>query len=203
MKNELLSRNPQNTIVPLNTAKVAVLGLGGLGSNIAVMLTRIGVDELLLIDFDKVEYSNLNRQYYFLDDVGKNKTEALTAILKKINPEIKLITKDVFLTADNVYDITKGYPIVCEAFDNPNSKADIVNALLEQGTQKIVAANGMAGYDKSNLIASKRLSKNLFVCGDGKPSPYGENIGLMAPRVNICAGHQANTVVRIIMGEYD
>ncbi len=184
----------------LKKSKVAVAGLGGLGSNIAINLARIGVGKLLLIDFDIVEPSNLNRQSYYISHLGMYKTEALKKQLNDINPFIETETKNVKITEKNTTDIFKGYEIVCEAFDDPIAKAMLVNTILINLPEtKIVAASGMAGFESSNKIKTERKMKNLYLCGDYSTSAdFG--IGLMAPRVSICAGHQANMVLRLLLG---
>jgi sulfur carrier protein ThiS adenylyltransferase len=172
--------------------------LGGLGSNIAVMLARIGVGKLLLVDFDKVEPSNLNRQYYDVSHLGMLKTDALKSQIDKINPFIETETRAEKITEENIIEIFKDYGIVCEAFDNPQNKAILTNTLLESGQKKIVAASGMAGHDSSNKIKTRRMFKNLYLCGDAEPAKYDGN-GFMAPRVIICAGHQANMALRLLL----
>ena len=185
----------------LKNGKVAIAGLGGLGSNIAVMLARIGVGKLLLVDFDKVEQSNLNRQHYNLSHLGMLKTDALKNQIEKINPFVETDIIAVKVTADNAIELFEDYNIICEAFDNPQSKAILVNTILEQGGKKIVAASGMSGFDSANKIKTKRIFKNLYICGDSEPakSAEQENTGFMAPRVMICAGHQANMVARLLL----
>jgi len=182
----------------LKEGKVAIAGLGGLGSNISVMLARIGVGKLLLVDFDVVEPSNLNRQHYDLTHLGMLKTDALKAQLNKINPFIETEICALKVSEENLMTVFNDYPIVCEAFDNPQYKAMLVNALLEQGDKKIVAASGMAGFDSANNIRTKQRFKNLYVCGDFK-TPVQEGAGLMAPRVEVCAAHQANMVLRLLL----
>jgi len=182
----------------LKEGKVAVAGLGGLGSNISVMLARIGVGKLLLVDFDVVEPSNLNRQHYDLTHLGMLKTDALKSQIDKINPFIETEICTLKVSEENLMTIFNDYPIVCEAFDNPQYKAMLVNALLEQGGKKIVAASGMAGFDSANNIKTKQRFKNLYVCGDFK-TPVQEGTGLMAPRVEACAAHQANMVLRLLL----
>ncbi len=180
---------------------VAIAGLGGLGSNIAMMLARIGVGHLLLVDFDIVEPSNLNRQHYFIRHLGQKKTEALKQQIQEVNPFIDVLTKHVRVTSDNVLSLFKDYPIVCEAFDRPDSKALLVNTLLENIPDTwIVAASGMAGYESSNMIRTKKLMSHLIVCGDFTTEAR-EGQGLMAPRVQICAGHQANMILRLLLGQ--
>lgn len=181
-------------------AKVAIAGLGGLGSNIAIMLARTGVGNLLLVDFDVVEPSNLNRQSYYISHLGLPKTIAMQQQIKEINPFIDVKIKTVRVEEANIVELFTGYDIVCEAFDNPNSKAVLVNTVLERlpGT-KIVSASGMAGYTSSNLIKTERRMKNLYLCGDFE-NGAGIGNGLMAPRVQICAGHEANMILRLILG---
>lgn len=184
----------------LKQAKVAIAGLGGLGSNVAVMLARAGVGHLLLVDFDVVEPSNLNRQSYLIKHLGLPKTVALQDFLKEINPYLSVEINTVKVTASNAADIFQGYPIVCEAFDSPDSKAMLANSLLEHLPEtKLVCGSGMAGYESSNLIQTTKRMRNLYVCGDYSSEAKGVN-SLMAPRVSICAGHQANMVFRLIVG---
>lgn len=184
----------------LKKGKVAVAGLGGLGSNIAVILARIGVGQLLLVDFDVVEPSNLNRQCYNISHLGMPKTAALKKQIQEINPFIKVELREVRVTENNVRELFEGYDIVCEAFDRPDAKAVLVNTALEQLPDiKVVAASGMAGYESSNLIKTVKPMKRLYICGDLE-NGAGIGNGLMAPRVLICAGHQANMVLRLLLG---
>ena len=184
----------------VKAARVAIAGLGGLGSNIAVLLARTGVGHLFLVDFDTVEPSNLNRQSYYVSHLGLSKTEAMSRQLREINPFLTVETQQVRVTGDNAAALFSGYDVVCEAFDNPESKAALINAMLEHHPDKpLVAASGMAGYGSSNTIQTKRRFHNLYVCGDGETAAAVGN-GLMAPRVTVCAAHQANMVLRLILG---
>lgn len=184
----------------IKNAKVAVAGLGGLGSSIAEALARTGVGHLHLIDFDTVEPSNLNRQRYRICHLGMAKSEATALQIKEYNPFIKVKAEKVRITAENAAEIFAEDDIICEAFDSPEAKAEMINAVLEKCPhKKIVAASGMAGLESSNTIVTKRIMKNFYLCGDGV-SAAEEGRGLMAPRVDICAGHQANMVLRLITG---
>lgn len=185
----------------ISGASAAIAGLGGLGSHIAVMLARAGVGKLFLVDFDRVELTNLNRQAYDISHLGQHKTNALSGILKSINPYLDITTKNVFVTEENAQDLFQGYPILCEAFDKPECKAALVNTVLEKcpGTT-IVAGSGMAGYGSANRILTQKKMNRLYVCGDGE-TELEQNICLMASRVTICAAHQANMVIRLILGE--
>lgn len=184
----------------LKNAKVAVAGLGGIGSHIAVNLARSGVGKIHLVDFDRVDLTNLNRQAYTIEHLGRFKTEALRGILLNINPYLDITIETVKVTEENVLSIFKDYPIVCEAFDNPDNKAMLVNNLLEkiEGV-KVVSSSGMAGYESSNLIKTTKVMKNFYLCGDRVTDAYS-GIGLMSGRVNICAGHASNMVIRLILG---
>jgi sulfur carrier protein ThiS adenylyltransferase len=184
----------------VKVAKVAIAGLGGLGSNVAIMLSRTGVGNLLLVDFDVVEPSNLNRQSYYISHLGLPKTIALKQQIKEINPFINVKTKTVRVEEENVVELFTGYDVICEAFDNAQSKAMLVNTVLERiQNAKVVAASGMAGYESSNLIRTERRMKNLYICGDFENGAKIGN-GLMSPRVQICAGHQANMILRLLLG---
>lgn len=183
----------------LNNAKVAIAGLGGLGSNIAVALARIGVGHLHLIDFDKVDISNLNRQHYFISHLNKYKTQALAEQLQMINPYLNIVTDCIKVTEDNIFSLFKDEDIICEAFDFPENKAMLVNKVLELFPEKyIISGSGMAGFGHSNEIHTRKVMGKFYICGDEKTALSNEN-SLMAPRVAICAGHQANLITQLIL----
>ena len=193
------ARFPEEMRTKLRNAMVAVAGLGGLGSNIAVMLARSGVGELLLVDFDTVDVTNLNRQMYLIPQLGKPKAEALPEILYQINPYLTYRSVCIKVTPDNVKELFSEYPIVCEAFDKPDQKAMLVRELLMQCPKTIVVSgNGMAGYADANEIRTCQVMKRLYVCGD-QSTDVGNGIGLIAPRVAVCAAHEANKVLQLIM----
>ena len=187
----------------LSAGSVAIAGLGGLGSNVACALARIGVGHLHLIDFDVVDISNLNRQQYFIEHLGMKKTDAMQSLLKKINPYLDIRTDCVKVTKDNLTELFTDDSIICEAFDDPLAKAMLVNGILQLFPEKkLVSASGMAGFGSSNTILTKHPMKNFYLCGDDVSEPtYGN--GLMAPRVAICAAHEANMITRLILGEED
>ena len=184
-------------------AAVAICGLGGLGSNIAISLARAGVGRLILIDFDQVDISNLHRQQYAAAQIGMYKTDALSENLKAISPYTELATHTVRVTEDNLTELLCCADIVCEAFDQPEAKAMLVNGVLEKLPDKyLVAASGMAGISSANSIKTRRITKKFYLCGD-EVSDVADNIGLVAPRVMLCAAHQAHMVLRIIAGEFN
>jgi len=186
-----------------SSATVAICGLGGLGSNIAVALVRAGIGKLLLIDFDRVDITNLHRQQYKVNQIGLYKTDALTENLLEIAPYTEIKTVTAKITEENFADILKDADIVCEAFDNAESKAMLVNGILEQLPDcYLVAASGMAGMDTPNTIKTRKVMKRFYLCGD-EVSDVADTIGLVAPRVMLCAAHQAHTVLRILAGEYE
>ena len=184
----------------VKASKVAIAGLGGLGSNVAVLLARTGVGHLFLVDFDIVEPSNLNRQSYYISHLGMEKTVAMRQQIQQINPFLEITIQTVRVTEENAAALFQDYDVVCEAFDNPEAKATLINILLEQCPQvKLVSASGMAGYASSNEIRTTRKFQNLYVCGDQHNEAKAGN-GLMAPRVTVCAAHQANMILRLLLG---
>lgn len=199
-KEALLERYTPQMYEKISNAAVAIAGLGGLGSHVAVMLARAGVGHLLLVDFDTVDITNLNRQAYTCEHIGRKKTEALGQILKEINPYIEVQMKDCYVNPENLTELFGGYRIICEAFDKAEAKAMLVNTVLKEMKETfVVSGSGMAGYGSGNEIHTEKLMKRLYVCGDGKTEASG-NLCLMAPRVTICAAHQANMIIRLILG---
>ena len=186
----------------LAAARVGVAGLGGLGSHIAVMLARSGVGALHLVDFDRVDEGNLNRQHYFREHLGRPKTEALAEQLRHIDPGIELALDRVRVDAGNAAALFAGERIVCEAFDDAACKADLANALLA-GTPDtvVIAGSGMAGAGPAADVATRRVGRRLYVCGDGATDVADE--ALYAPRVALCAAQQALVAVRLVLGLED
>ena len=196
----LEKRQGVDAVRKLQAATVAVCGLGGLGSNIAISLARAGVGKLILVDFDCVDVTNLHRQQYKANQVGLPKPEALLANLKEIAPYTEFETHFEKVSEENVSRLLSGALVVCEAFDNAEAKAMLVNAVLETMPEKfLVAASGMAGFESGNGITARKVTKRFYVCGDGK-SDVNDGIGLIAPRVMLCAAHQALTAIRLILG---
>ncbi len=184
-------------------AVVAVCGLGGLGSNIAISLARAGIGKLILIDFDRVDISNLHRQQYFVSQLGMYKTDALCKTLEKIAPFTEICTYTDRITEDNLILLLQEADIICEAFDRAEEKAMLCEGVLVHLPEKyLVSASGMAGIGSANAIQTRRVSRRFYLCGDGI-SDVGETIGLVAPRVMLCAAHQAHTVLRILAEEFE
>lgn len=185
-------------------SSVAIAGLGGLGSTIAIALARAGVGRLHLIDFDRVDLSNLNRQQYRMKDIGKYKTECLKEIILESNPFIDIELDTIKVNNENIADIFINDHIVCEAFDDSNMKAMLVDGFFANydKDKKLVSASGMAGCESSNIIVTKKINSRFYLCGDGVTG-IEKGACLMAPRVGICAGHQANMIIRLLLGKVD
>lgn len=198
---ELTKRQTPKIREKLRNGTVAVAGLGGLGSNIALMLARTGIRKLFLADFDRVDPSNLNRQAYTISQIGMKKTEAMRELIRQVNPWIELDFFDGRVTEENAAELFRPYPVICEAFDTPEAKAVLVNAGLSQlPDSTIISGSGMAGAYSSNLIETKKRMEKLYVCGDGIHAISSEE-SLTAARVSVCAGHEANMAIRLILGE--
>ena len=184
-------------------ATVAVCGLGGLGSNIAIVLARAGVKKLILIDYDRVDLSNLHRQQYKADQIGMFKTDALADTLLEIAPYVEIQKVTTRITEDNLASLLGAADVICEALDNAEAKAMLVNGVLEQLPDcYLVAASGMAGLETPNTIHTRRVMKRFYLCGDER-NDVAETIGLVAPRVMLCAAHQAQTVLLILAEKYE
>ncbi len=196
----LVERHGANVQEKYDRATVAICGLGGLGSNIAICLARAGVGHLILIDFDKVDVTNLHRQQYKIDQVGMNKTDAILANIKEINPYIEVDVRQVMVTKDNALELTKDADIICEAFDKAQNKAMLVNLILEKAPDKyILSSSGMAGFGSANLISTKKITKRFFLSGDDV-SDVDDGIGLISSRVMVCGAHEAHMALRILAG---
>lgn len=197
---DLFKRNVKDIAKKLKKAKVCILGLGGLGSNVAVLLARSGIGYLKLIDFDVVEASNLNRQQYRISHIGIKKTEAIKTIIKEINPFVEIDTLDIKVDRENILSVVEDIEIVVEAFDRAETKAMAIEELLTNKNKIVISASGMAGLGSANEVITRKIKENFYLIGDNY-SDYEEYSGIMSTRVMLCAAHQANTVLRLILGE--
>lgn len=183
----------------LKKFRVGIAGAGGLGSNCAMLLARAGVGTLVICDFDTVEKSNLNRQFYFLHQCGMKKTEALKENLKMIDDDIIVIARDIKLDRENIPEVFTGCDAIVEAFDRAEMKEMIIEAVqTEMPGVPLIVASGLAGWGRNDSIRSRKIDDNLYVCGDESQEVSEENPPL-APRVVIVAAMQANLVVEILM----
>lgn len=184
----------------LATKRVGIAGLGGLGSNVAWMLVRSGVRRLVLADFDDVDASNLNRQFYFTDQVGLPKHEALPENLRRIEPGLELEACRVRLSAEDIPLLFGHVDVLVEAFDSAEAKAMIMRAALRQLPETpLVAASGLAGYGPLEQIMVHRMGERLWVIGD-MVSDVRQGLPLFASRVTAAAAEQAHLVIRILLG---
>ena len=197
---DLLKRNVKGISKKLKKTRVCILGLGGLGSNVAVLLARSGIGYLKLVDFDIVEASNLNRQQYRISHINMKKVEALKSIIKEINPFVEVDILDIKVSKENIHSIVGDIEIVVEAFDRAETKAMLMEELLTNTNKIVVSASGMAGLGSANEIVTRKIKDNFYLVGDNY-SDYEEYLGIMSTRVMICAAHQANVVLRLILGE--
>ena len=199
----LNDRHGEDLQSKISSTTVGICGLGGLGSNIAIALARAGIGKLILIDFDKVDITNLHRQQYKASQVGMYKTEALRENLAEINPYLETEIQTVCVIEENAKELLKDCDIICEAFDNAECKAMLTNLVLEEMLEKyIVAASGMAGMGSANSIHTRKVTKRFYLCGD-EISDASDGIGLVSPRVMLCAAHQAHMVLRLIANEFE
>lgn len=201
MREALNIRHGEDLQNKISAARVAVCGLGGLGSNIAIALARAGVGHLHLIDFDRVDLTNLNRQQYAVGQLGQYKTDALRETLSLVSPYCDVTCDTIQVTEETLPDLLKAEDYICEAFDRAEAKAMLVSGVLEHFPEKyLVAASGLAGLGSANTIQTRRVSKRFYLCGDGT-SDSSVGLGLVASRVLICAAHEANMILRLIAGE--
>lgn len=180
----------------LSEKTVAVAGCGGLGSNAAVALVRAGVGKLIIVDFDTVEISNLNRQYFFIKDIGKRKVDALSAHLKNINPEVEIVAHHIKLTADRVDSVFKEAHLLIEAFDRAESKAWLIETwCIHFPDRPCVCGSGISGYGSTETLRVQRAGK-LIICGDQETDM---SMGLISARVAIAANMQANVAIELLV----
>lgn len=201
MREALNIRHGEDLQNKISAARVAVCGLGGLGSNIAIALARAGVGHLHLIDFDRVDLTNLNRQQYAVGQLGQYKTDALRETLALISPYCDVTCDTIQVTEENLQDLLKTEDYICEAFDRAEAKAMLVSGVLEHFPEKyLVAGSGLAGLGSANTIQTRRVSQRFYLCGDGT-SDSSVGLGLVTSRVLVCAAHEANMILRLIAGE--
>ena len=186
----------------LKNKTVGIAGAGGLGSNCAVALARVGVGNLIIADFDLIDKSNLNRQYFFLHQVGQKKVIALKNNIGLINPHVNVNAIDIRLQAKDIIEIFSGCDVVVEAFDIAEMKQMIIETVLSEMPGKIIVSGvGLAGWGNNNSITTM-CSGNLIVCGDGE-TEVSDDLPPLAPRVGIVANMQANQVLEILLSEYN
>lgn len=195
----MVSRHTPGVHAKVKAATVGIAGLGGLGSAIAVALARIGIGKLILADFDVVEPSNLNRQQYFVDQLGLLKTDALVSNLRKINPYVEVEAHAIKLTPDNIFPMFGNVNVMIEAFDRADQKVMLMQTFAGRKPDvPLVTASGLAGFGPEEIIGIRKMGRNIYVVGDLETGAR-PGCGLMAPRVGIVAHMQANLALRLIV----
>ena len=185
--------------ITLENAKVGIAGAGGLGSNVAMLLVRAGMKKLVIADFDTVNESNLNRQFFFRHQLGEKKIDALAANLHLIEPSLTLELHDTRLSPENADWVFSGCQIIVEALDSAEGKAMLLRALLPTD-KPIVSAIGLAGWGRSNDIRMRKVGRNLILVGD-QTRDVRDGFAPVGVRVTIAAAMQATSVVSLLLGE--
>jgi sulfur carrier protein ThiS adenylyltransferase len=183
----------------LRKFRVGIAGAGGLGSNCAAALARSGVGTLVISDFDVIEEPNLNRQFYFFDQIGMEKTKALRENLLKINPDVEVMVHHTMLNSENIQVIYADCDVIVEAFDRSDMKEMLIATVQTKMTGiPLVVGSGMAGWGKNESIRYRKIDEYLYVCGD-ESTEVSDELPPLAPRVGIVSHMQANVVLEILM----
>ena len=183
----------------LSKFRIGIAGAGGLGSNCAVALARSGVGTLVIADFDIVEEINLDRQYYFSDQVGMMKTDAILDNIKHVDPGVLVITHQIKLDRINLSGVFSDCDIIIEAFDNAVMKEMLIETVqTKMPGIPLIVGSGMAGWGKTNDLRCRKIDETLYVCGD-ESSEVSDNLPPLAPRVGIVANMEANVAIEILM----
>ena len=201
MQKALEDRIGKSLMEKFSRGVVAICGLGGLGSNIAISLARSGVGKLILVDFDRVDMGNLNRQQYKVSQLGMEKPTALLENIREIAPYVEIEARCTKLDEVNFSSILSSAQVICEAFDVPEDKSKLANLVLENLCDKVlISSSGMAGIDSANKIKTRKIAENFYICGDGV-SDVDIHETLFAPRVMLCAAHQSHLALQVIAGQ--
>ncbi|MBQ9430399.1 MAG: sulfur carrier protein ThiS adenylyltransferase ThiF [Kiritimatiellae bacterium] len=180
------------------SATIGIAGAGGLGSNCAMHLVRAGLKRLVIADFDEVSESNLNRQFFFRDQIGRKKVDALAENLRRIEPDLDLALHDIRLTSENAGPAFEECQVIVEALDSAEAKSMLLGALLPMD-KPIISASGLAGWGRSCEIGQRRIGRNLILIGD-TTSDIRSGLAPVSPRVGIAAAMEANAVVALLLG---
>lgn len=196
MENGLKKYLTTEELTIIRSVRIGVAGCGGLGSNTAHNLVRLGFRNFLLIDFDHIENTNLNRQFYFLDQIGMIKCEALKMNLQKINPDLNIETKQIKVEKNNIKSLFKNCDLIVEGFD----KVEYKTLLIEELSPEIpsVSATGLGNYWNVDNISTRRINKNLIVIGDME-SDVDKGVSPLSPGVTIAAAKQAAGILKLTL----
>jgi len=195
-----MTTNDHHIRARLQAKVVGIAGCGGLGSNCAVALARVGLGKLVIADFDKIDVSNLNRQYFFADQVGLPKVEALSENIRRVDPDINVEAHEIMLNETNIPVIFSDCDVIVEAFDKAEMKQMIIETVAEKMPDKpLVCGVGLAGWGNNREIGMEVFEK-IYICGDQR-NEVSEEFPPLAPRVSIVANMQANQVLEILLGK--
>lgn len=197
MEKALLNIIGHDNFYKIQNTNIGIAGAGGLGSNCASNLVRCGFKNFTLVDYDLIEYSNLNRQFFFYEQVGKAKVDILKENLLGINPDLNIKTKQEKIEKHNIHVFFDNCNIIVEAFDKAEYKKLIVETYLES-EKFIVAASGIAGWGNSDEIKVNKIRENFFLIGD-LYSEASDLLPPLSPRVNIAAAKQADLILDYIL----
>jgi len=200
LRNEFFCAHDPNMLISWQSACVGIAGAGGLGSNIAVSLTRAGIGRLIIADHDVVSVSNLNRQQFYLDQVGLPKVEALKANLERISPFTQVIIHQLRVCPENLLQLFGNCDILVEAFDLADQKLMLIENWLDlYDDRPLISASGLAGVGNNNSIDTMQ-SGNLYVVGD-QSSELQPGISPVSARVAVVANMQANLSLELLLAK--
>lgn len=177
----------------LQSVTVGIAGAGGLGSNCAMHLVRSGFRKFVLLDYDRIDASNLNRQAFTHDQIGQLKVMALARNMQAVNPDLVLDVRTVALTAENVDAIFMDCDVVIEALDDPAYKKMLVEAYL-QSDKLVVTASGIGGCGDMNSVITRKVRDNFYMIGDME-TECGHDNPPLSPKVAVAAAMQADVVL--------
>lgn len=192
----LIKKMGKNNFNKVQSVRVGIAGAGGLGSNCALNLVRTGFEKLTIADFDRVDASNLDRQFYFLDQVGSYKVEALKTNLCRINTGLELRIIKERIEKDNAREIFADCDIVAECLDGAACKKTLLEELLII-RKFVVAVSGLGGIGSSDDIKIHRVKENLVMIGDLRSDICQKPA--LSPRVNVAAAKQADVILEYVL----
>lgn len=194
----MFSKHDPAVVPVLKKARVGIAGAGGLGSNAAVFLARAGVGTLVLADYDVVEPSNLNRQHFFVDQIGMPKVEALRDNLLRINPYSSYEIHHLKLHKENIPAIYENVEMLVEVFDTVEMKLLLIETWVRRFPEKpLIVGSGIAGYGGNNDCRTERIFGRVYVCGDNTSDAV--IIPPIAPKVALVAALQANQALELLL----
>jgi len=194
---ELFADCPPGLAPLLHRASVGIAGAGGIGSNVACLLARAGTGRLIVVDHDVVEMSNLNRQFFFQDQVGRPKVDALRENLLRINPALELRMHGETIFPGNACSLFDQADILVEALDQEDVKVMLLeNWLVGLPGVPVVACSGLAGEGGTDEIRVDRRH-GLTVVGDQSSDL---SLGTLSSRVCLVASMMANETISLLRG---